>query len=321
MAKAARARRDCVGLGGLICTGSCDVLIENSPAARVGDTTMPHLSLRGNKHPPSCILSGACDVRVNNRPLAHVGSITSCFDAVLTGSCQVEVGNITASGVPNLLSPGTQVVDGRIVYENTNQGISSLVNEESQVGSSLPTYHENTPSDAGAESAPTPLPIPLNGCTNSAYFKLADSKMPIEAQNGFTKEQIECNWIALCTNILDRLVQDGFKFRITSAFRTTAYNNYIGGSNNSDHSIGCAVDISATGNPSQAEKQDFSKRVFKHMLNNYSYSQLIYEGNWVHVAYQGRQPKGDSKVMYTYTGTNLIAAGATGANLPPELRA
>ena len=61
-------------------------------------------------------------------------------------------------------------------------------------------------------------------------------------------------------------------------------------------------------------------KLLNKVLNKLPYSQLIYEGNWVHVAYEGRGPKGDAKVMYTYTGKNPISAGVTGNRLPRDLR-
>lgn len=215
---------------------------------------------------------------------------------------------------PRQLGPGVKVVDGRVVYENNAAGHAALAKAERSVSPNLPTYHEEKPSDAPAATDPPPQATPPEGCKNSKYFKLADSKMEIKAQNGLTKEQIECNWIALCTNILDKLRDEGFSFRINSAFRTTEYNASIGSSNTSDHTIGCAADLSLG-------SQDANKKMFKALLNKYPYSQLIFEGNWVHVAYNGRGPKGGAKVMYTYTGRSPQVAGASGESLPGDLKA
>lgn len=223
-------------------------------------------------------------------------------------------GNQAGAGVISRPAAGTEIVDGRVVYQNTPAGIAALVKEEKKVSPNLPTYHEEKPADAPPnQENPAPEPVPPEGCKNSKYFKLADSKMPIEAQMNLTKEQIECNWIALCTNILDPIRDAGFNFKINSAFRTLNYNRSIGSSDTSDHTIGCAADISMG-------SQEENKKLFKALLNNYPYSQLIFEGNWVHVAYGGRSPKGNAKVMYTYTGKSPQVAGATGNNLPSDLR-
>jgi hypothetical protein len=219
-----------------------------------------------------------------------------------------------ATVIPAQLPEGVRVVEGRTIYDNTPAGHTELTKAERAVSPSLPTYHEEKPGDAPpAQTDPAPQPSPPEGCKNSKYYNLLDSKMEIKAQNGLTKEQIECNWIALCTNILDPLRDAGFNFKINSAFRTTEYNASIGSSNASDHTIGCAADISLG-------SQESNKKMFKALLNNYPYSQLIFEGNWVHVAYNGRGPKGGAKVMYTYTGKSPQVAGADGSGLPSDLR-
>jgi len=315
MPGAVRAKKDLFGLGGQVCVGSCDVQVNSLPAVRVGDIVVPHLP--GGRHKiPVPVITGACQVLVNGRKMVRIGDTAGCQDPAVSGSCDVQVGTQTAAVAqePNLV-PGTVKIDGRTVYENTSTGIEALVRSETSVSPSLVGYHEESQGQAPVnQSDPQPVAVPAGGCKNSRYFKLADSRMAITAQMGLSQAQIECNWIDLCTNILDRLVNDGFKFKINSGFRTTDYNIRVGGSNNSDHSIGCAVDISS-GNT------EANRVMFKHMLNNYPYSQLIFEGDWIHIAYNGRGPKGAARVMYTYSGANPQIAGANGQNLPSDLRA
>jgi uncharacterized Zn-binding protein involved in type VI secretion len=319
MPGAVRAKRDIFGLGGTCCIGSCDVQVNGAQAVRVGDIVVPHLA--GKRHKiPNPVTTGACQVLVNGRKMVRQGDVAACLDPAVSGSCDVQVGNQLPNIQPQnqipsmVLPPGAINVEGRVVFENTTQGIESLASQERSVSASLPGYHEEPPGSVPGQSAPTPVAVPPEGCKVSKYFKLADSKMAIVAQDGLTKEQIECNWIALCLNILDRLTDDGYKFKINSGFRTVAYDLTLGSSNASDHRLGCAVDISAG-------SAEANKAIFKHMLNNYAYSQLIYEGNWVHIAYNGRGPKGAARVMYSYTGSNLQVAGARGENLPADLRA
>lgn len=310
-----RARRDIVGKGGIVLLGSCTVKVNGQPAVKKGDLVMPHFG--GLEHKiPNPIISGACTVLVEGAPMVRQGDFSACFDPVITGACDVQVGTATFKvEIQQEIESGVVEVEGRSVYTNTPEGIQSIIRTESSVSASLPGYHEDAPGQVQSEqTTPEPQAVPANGCTNSKYFRLSDSKMPIQAQNGLTKQQIECNWIALCTNILDRLRDDGFTFSINSGFRTTEYNQTVGGSNNSDHSIGCAVDI-------RAGNVEANKKLFRHILNNYPYSQLIFEGNWIHIAYNGRGPKGEARVMWSYTGTNLQVAGAQGQNLPTELRA
>lgn len=219
------------------------------------------------------------------------------------------------------VAEGTSIVDGNVVYNDTEDGINSLTEAEKNVSPSLATFHEDTPGQTSGPGGTSPgnqsgplVAVPAVACTNSKYFKLSDSKMPIVGQMGYSKEQIECSWIALCTNILDKIKDAGFNFKINSAFRTLAYNRSIGSSDKSDHTIGCAVDISAG---SQAD----NKILFKALLNKFPYSQLIFEGNWIHIAYGGYGPKGGAKTMYTYTGSSPIVAGASGEFLPGDLKA
>jgi Peptidase M15 len=220
------------------------------------------------------------------------------------------------------VAAGSKIINGTLNYTNTPDGIASAIASQDAVSPNLSQYHEDvagqTTGPGGTspvdQNAPIPTAATPGECVNSKYYKLSDSHMPIEAQMGLTQAQIECNFIAICTNILDPLRDAGINFNINSAFRTLAYNRSIGSSDTSDHTIGCAVDLSIG---SAAD----NIKLFKALLNNYPYSQLIFEGKWVHVAYNGHGPKGGAKIMYTYTGSSPITAGATGQFLPADLKA
>lgn len=268
-------------------------------------------------HASPLTANGSATVFIDNIPVNRQGDADTCGHVRAQGSSDVYVddgGNQASAPELNIPVAGTRIVEGRVVYDNTPTGIAALVREEKKVSPSLPAYHEEKPADAPPnQENPPPKAAPPEGCKNSKYYALADSKMAIEAQNGLTKEQIECNWIALCTNILDPLRDAGFNFKINSAFRTLSYNRSIGSSDGSDHTIGTAADLSMG-------SQEANKTLFKALLNKYPYSQVIFEGNWVHVAYGGRGPKGNAKVMYTYTGKAPQVAGANGDNLPNDLK-
>ena len=297
---------------------SNNVFVNNLGLERKGDPTAPHTIPSGPACVPhSAVINvGSPNVFTNNIPTARVGDSTD-GGAIIAGSPNVFINN--GAGVPQIpairtsLAPGVLLVDNRVMYENTEQGIDALITEEKAVSPNLSKYHEEKEEDAPLAEDATP-PDPESKCVASKHFTLADSKMPIEAQRGLTKEQIECNWIALCENILDPLRDAGYNFRINSAFRTLAYNRRIGSKDTSDHTTGCAVDISMG---SQAK----NKVLFKAILNKYPYSQLIFEGNWIHVSYGGRSPKGVATVMWTYTGSNLQLGGTNGERLPEELQA
>jgi hypothetical protein len=151
----------------------------------------------------------------------------------------------------------------------------------------------------------------------SKYYKFANMKMKPADQNGLTGAQIACNWQKLCQNILDPIAKDGPKVSINSAFRTVAFNNSLGNSSKtSDHMTGCAVDISA-GSP-DANKELF-KWIGQHL--NSSFSQLIYETRWVHVAYGGAT-SANVAVLATRTGAPPYqnGGGKSGSSLPPDLK-
>lgn len=304
--------------GGVINSGSGDVIVNGNPCARKTDTVNPHDTVPSHTSGPP-IVSGSGSVIVNGLECARKGDPVDCGHSIASGSPNVFAGD-TAGGsieepaaVPqDVLEEGTSLVQGRIVYSNTPAGIGAAVRSERAVSPALATFHEDTATPD--QVVPPPDAVPPEGCVNSKYYILADSKMAIEAQVGLTAEQIQCNWIALCTNILDPIRDAGFKFKINSAFRTLAYNRSIGSSDTSDHTTGCAADISVGGNAENV-------KLFNAILNKLPYSQVIYEGHWVHVAYKGRGPKGPAKVMYTYTGANPQKGGANGENLPADLLA
>lgn len=284
--------------------------------------------------------NGSQDVYINVIPVNRRNDPDTCGHPRDQGSPNVHVNDGSGSGIGGG-GVGTVLVEGRVVYGNTPEAIALLIEEEKSLSPNLPSYHEDEPGGvtpatittttnssgqvitviappiqsppANVQKDPERPPVPPDGCKNSKYYILADAKMAIKDQVGLTKEQIECNWIALCTNILDKLRDAGFTFKINSGFRTIEYNRSIGSSDSSDHTSGCAADIS-TGS------QETNKTLFKALLNNYPYSQLIFEGNWVHVAYNGKSPKGGAKVMYTYTGSSPKSAGAIGEYLPGDLR-
>jgi uncharacterized Zn-binding protein involved in type VI secretion len=309
---------------------SSNVLVNNKGVHRVGDKWAPHNGKPNNSHAKDAThttTAGSNSVFANNKAVARIGDpVDPDGDTIAEGSENVFAGDTGAYEFTPVV--GRVVIEGRYVYDDTPAGIAALVKSETKISPNLPNFHEDVPgatsgpggtappdgTGPGEQGAPPPPAVPPEGCVNSKYYKLVDSKMPIAAQNGLTKQQIECNWIALCVNILDKLRDAGFNFKINSAFRTLAYNRSIGSSNGSDHTIGCAVDIT-TGS------QEGNKKLFKAILNKYPYSQLIFEGNWVHIAYNGKGPKGAAKVMYTYTGKAPIVAGATGGSLPGDLQA
>lgn len=66
--------------GGVITTGSADVLTNGLPTARMGDVYACPI------HGPNLIITGSPDVTVNSQPVARVGDQTACGATIITGS-------------------------------------------------------------------------------------------------------------------------------------------------------------------------------------------------------------------------------------------
>jgi zinc D-Ala-D-Ala carboxypeptidase len=94
------------------------------------------------------------------------------------------------------------------------------------------------------------------------------------------------NFILLAENIFQP-IRDHFKAAIiiSSGYRGKALNKAIGGSTNSQHCKGEAIDIN------QGKRKVTNKMVFEYIKSDLPFDQLIYEfGNgvepdWVHVSY------------------------------------
>ena len=88
---------------------------------------------------------------------------------------------------------------------------------------------------------------------------------------------------ALVNNVLDPLRESwGKPIIITSGFRCKAVNEKVGGSKNSQHTFGYAVDIDI-GTPEQ------NKELFEFIIEKgYYFDQLIDENNysWIHLSYK-----------------------------------
>lgn len=91
------------------------------------------------------------------------------------------------------------------------------------------------------------------------------------------------NLKALVNNVLDPLRESwGKPIIITSGFRCKAVNDKVGGSKNSQHTFGYAVDIDI-GSPEQ------NKELFEFIIEKgYYFDQLIDENNnsWIHLSYK-----------------------------------
>jgi len=108
----------------------------------------------------------------------------------------------------------------------------------------------------------------------------------LQIQNIPNDEQIR-NLKLLCIEVFDKVREHfGKPIGITSGFRSIELNNRIGGSKNSQHMEGKAIDIDGDllGGVS-------NKDIFEYIKNNCTFDQLIWEfgtenaPDWVHVSY------------------------------------
>jgi hypothetical protein len=108
----------------------------------------------------------------------------------------------------------------------------------------------------------------------------------LQIQNIPNDEQIR-NLKLLCIEVFDKVREHfGKPIGITSGFRSVELNNRIGGSKNSQHMEGKAIDIDG-----DLLGGVCNKDIFEFIKNNCTFDQLIWEfgsenaPDWVHVSY------------------------------------
>jgi len=217
---------------------------------------------------------------------------------------------------------------GVVYYEDTPAGHAAAI-EDMQSGMGPGNGENSHPPPPTAN----PNPPDPKDCTTytdelwdkacSKYYKFSHMKYkPVQnPEANLTPAQIACNWQKLCQNILDPIVDAGFKITLSSGYRTPAFDKTLGAKNGiGDHPCGRAVDVQllGQGDPAEAVKALF-KWVGKNM--NGKFSQLIYEGRWIHIAYGGNSPE-IVAVLVARNGTAPYekVGGRSGSALPPDLK-
>ena len=84
----------------------------------------------------------------------------------------------------------------------------------------------------------------------------------------------------------------GHPIRVSSGYRSPALNKVIGGSNNSAHTLGYAVDFTC---PGYGSPKDICKAI---MAAKIQYDQLIYEGTWVHISFDPKNRMQDLTAVF-----------------------
>lgn len=94
----------------------------------------------------------------------------------------------------------------------------------------------------------------------------------------------------LCEQVLEPIRARFGPINISSGYRSSDLNHFIGGSLNSDHCKGRAADIDMDGHGGGVT----NKMIFDYIKDNLDYDQLIFEfgskenPDWVHVGYRGK---------------------------------
>ena len=110
-----------------------------------------------------------------------------------------------------------------------------------------------------------------------------------------TAEHLE-NFKKLAENIFEPIRKHfGVPIYISSGYRSSALNKFIGGETSSQHLLGQAIDIDMDGSSSEVT----NKMVFDYIKDKLPFDQLIWEfgtkdnPDWVHVSYKpnGKQRK------------------------------
>lgn len=248
----------CDATGTIASPASTDVLVNGLGAARIGDPADPHEILVGDACEPHTviIIGGSSTVYINTKGAARVGDAID-NGAITSGSPNV----ITDSGVqaPTILFPDLFYPDAiyrmpreqqREIIEGAGDLENQEVTEYGDGGISSGDGEYNTPNVdlEGTEGTGVPAETVNEGTTE---------REPLEGDGLIFLPHTDPR---ILPELRDKLVQLAARLNtnltITSAYRSPAYNERVGGSKNSMHVQGKAVDIVQTGY-TIAERQRF----------------------------------------------------------------
>jgi hypothetical protein len=198
---------------------------------------------------------------------------------------------------------------GIIYYDSTPEGTAAAKDDRNKtMGAGSEEEHHQEP-----EEQPPTDTTDCKAYTNAQWdtncsklFKYAN--MGIKP-TGDKAAEIACNWQKLCENILDPVKARFPALSVCSGYRP--------GTGQSDHGYGKAADIQIVA----PNKVELSKQIFKFIgSSGLPFSQLLFEGNWVHVAYGGAT-KANSAIGVARDGANFSSWHARGGtNLPADLK-
>lgn len=123
----------------------------------------------------------------------------------------------------------------------------------------------------------------IYGCENfNNVFTYSETGVKYGIENKPNAEQIS-NGKRLFKNILEPISNQYGGLVVTSAFRNEKINRLVGGSLNSQHMTGEALDFRVPGKS--------HKEVAKWIIDNLEFDQLILEPTWIHISYSNKNRK------------------------------
>jgi len=161
-----------------IVSGSSNVHTNSRPAARLGDSLMPHAAPSSPLHGRS-IAAGASTVFINSKPAARVGDSINCGGKVSTGSGNVFIGDspsINRPRVPklsNIVFPGQR---GSQAQHQTPDSERPMLDTSDNVKIEEPTPEQIAPEVPELGPATIRLAInPANNIYGSDQFILSST--------------------------------------------------------------------------------------------------------------------------------------------------
>lgn len=206
---------------------------------------------------------------------------------------------------------------GLVYYPNTPSGhIAAAEDGAGKSGQEPPSSEENPEPPVGCDGWPEVITQTDMDKPVSKYFKLGHCKYLPVAQRGLKASDVACNWQKVCTQIMDKVVDKFGMVTVHSGFRTEAFEAQLNGGKprTSDHGLGGTIDFSWGGSNQKL------KDAFKWMgseASSLGYSQIIYEGGWIHVALGGVSVPA-ARYMWGYDAASIKVSSPQG--MPPDLR-
>jgi hypothetical protein len=329
-----------MGTGLLLVDGDFAVEIQKSLQVEVhGDV---QLKVDGNmKHE----VSGNYDLKVGGNIAIQAGSVMSLKGGSLiagdAGQIHWNSGKSTAAlsvtpFSPNLtiLNPPTRQDANDFMMEDAPPEEKQKYIEAKQASNNVPKDEPMAPEEAKKDETPPPNIEPYKtDCaemakqkpysrstrlsTNFTLGQLCTSPgggqnalPPADGQVGLTQDQIMCNLMNLCLNVLEPLKSKYPDLIINSGFRI--------GSGTSQHNKGMAADVSRREIESSGKKKAMMQDFAIEIKNSVPFDQIILETSggpssaWVHVSNNpaGNRPNSDpNKIISINTASNKKTSG------------